>query len=336
LSNKASSDLARFRTCWEVQRDCAECLGVLELLEEPPLFVSLVLGTAIVATREIDAVPNELVFALSAEDLSSRLASLRLRLLSPDGKTAVNSGMAMLHAETLQSRKLDADGRVEFAGMLPGGYELTLSSSGSMQQRQIVLEPGQVLDLGDVTPSASSAARLLVRFAFPSEEQPPVQFVLEPESVGSPLNMIGSYPRLSFSSQATNPAEMSFPGAGAYELRVTRVGDPRGESSLHLGARPQRVVLGDAPAREIVVQIVPSTEVCIRLTGGARGISRWLVSTTDGLPCQRVRVEGRLPNRIELAPGEYTIARIDPDTKALGKPQAFTVGSSFFTLDLQP
>ena len=334
LKMRAHSDCADFKARWELHLEGADCLGELELFENPPLSVSLVLGCAVLATQRIETVPPELVFTLSAERLQSSMCTLRLRAVKADGRTAVSSGMAMLNAQGIESHNLDAEGRAEFTNLLPGGYALSLMSPGSSrQQRRIVLEPGQALDLGDML--LAPAATLAVRLEFPGAEQPPVSLVLKPEVSGDPLATLGALDDSTIGAQGTE-AKIPFPGAGRYELRVTRVGDPRAHEALNLGARPQRVDLGDAPAGELVVRILPTTMVCLLPPHESRGVSRWLVSTADGLPCQRVRIEGRAPTKIELVPGEYTIARIDPETKALGKAQAFTVGGTFSSVDLQP
>ncbi len=332
LKLKAHSDCSDFRSRGELHLDCSDCLGELELSDSPPLFVSLALGCAVVATQPIQEVPPELVFTLSAEKVRSSLCSLRLRAVMADGRTVVTSGMAMLNAQAIESHNLDAEGRAEFKELLPGGYALTLISPGnSKQQRQLVLAPGQALDLGDVV--LASAATLEVRLEFPGAEQPLVSLVLKPEVAGDPLATLGALDDSTIGAQGA-AAKINFPGAGRYELRVTRIGDHREGESLHLGARPQRVELGDAPAGELVVRILPTTEICMRPPQDSRGVTRWLVSTADGLPCQRVRIEGRAPTRIELVPGEYTIARIE--AQALANATPFNVGSEFETVDLQP
>ena len=113
-------------------------------------------------------------------------------------------------------------------------------------------------------------------------------------------------------------------------------GSPMDRTRLHIGARPVRVVIRDQPTNEVVVKIVAQTEVLLRTGSDSVGLSRWLVSTQDGLPCQRVWINGRAPTSIELVPGEYTIARIDSENSSLGKAQGFLVGSESSTVELRP
>ncbi|MBK7645599.1 MAG: hypothetical protein IPJ19_21635 [Planctomycetes bacterium] len=160
--------------------------------------------------------------------------------------------------------------------------------------------------------------------------------MIKPEHPGDALATLGAIDNSTFGNGEKNPYELSVLDPGTYELRVIGLGDPRDHESHHLGAKPMRVVIGDPDPEEYVVTIEPTTEICVRPPHESQGISRWLVSTANGLPCQRVRIEGRAPTRIELVPGEYTIARIDAETNALGKAQGFTVGSEFSTLELVP
>ena len=334
------SDCSLFGTRWDYGNSRPEmgpdCLGILVLNEPPPLYVSLSAGNAVLATQRIEEVPKELVFRLRAETLTSKRAGLRLRLLDSDGKTPITHGGVDLEAERPFIGPADADGRVEMHDLPPGGYDLYIEAAGHMNRpkRSIVLEEGQVLDLGDVV--FVNRPRQSVRFQFHGDVQPSVQFVVKREYAGEPSRTLGPIDNSMNSTLFKNPVEIALPEAGPYELRVISVGEPASNKSTHLGARPVRVVFTDEPSSEIVVQVQATTETCLKPPRESPRISHWIVSTPDGLPCQRVRIEGRAPTRIELVPGEYTIARIDPETKALGKSQAFTVGSNFSAVDLQP
>jgi hypothetical protein len=336
---QARTDCAGFGTRWDYglpSGTSPDCLGILVLDRPPPLFVSLVYGNAVVATQHIDEVPEEIVFRLRADSLISRRAGVRLRVLDSDGKTPITQGNALLYAGTSIARHTDAEGRVEFLDLLPGGYDLTLEALGHTQRpcRSIVLEPGQVLELGDI--ALVQRPKQSIRCTFTSQTQPPVQFSVKREYPRDPLRTLGPLDNKLNSTRSSNPVDIVLPEAGTYELRVVEVGERGGDESMHLGARPLRVVFGDEPSNEIVVRVEPTTEICLRPPRASSGYSWWLVSTSDGLPCQRARTEGRARTRIELVPGEYTIARIDRETNSLGKPQALTVGVSFLTLELVP
>ena len=333
------ADCGRFSNRWELRYERADIppdlFGILEVRADPPLCVSLMLGNAVLDSRRLDEIPAELVFQQRPEDLEAALGGVRARLLRADGRTPVTQGYAMLQSDYSATTKTDAQGRVEFRGLSPGSYSLWLGDEGeSGLRRSIVVEGKEVLDLGDVVLARASSVSL--RFEFHAGSQSSVQYVLKPEVSGDPQGALGLNDNSVYSTGDRNPSGLPFPGPGSYVLRVTSVGEMHGRGNLHLSARPMRVVFTDQPPGEIVVPIESTTELCMRPPHEARGISRWLVSTADGLPCQRVRIEGRAPTRIELVPGEYTIARIDPETNALGKAQAFTVGSEFVTVDLKP
>jgi hypothetical protein len=339
LVRQASSEYGRFTGHWTLLREHpdigADCLGEVEFYEPLPLFVSLVCGTAVVATRELTELPPEIVFTLDPSALRSQLAGLRVRLLQPDGKTPVTQGDLELFADSSNSAKADSEGRLELRDKLPGRYALTLRAAGcGWRVTSVVLEPGQILDLGDVV--LAPGPNFSLRFVFPEGRQDQVMFVLKPEQPGDPLATLGAMDNSSYGTGDRDPYPLSGFEPGTYELRVLGLGDPRDHESRHLGARPMRVVIGDGAQSEIVVKIEPTTEICLLPPHETTGISRWIVSTADGLPCRRVRIEGRAPTRIGLVPGEYTIARIDPQTNSLGKAQAFTVVDSFLALELMP
>jgi len=333
------SECARFANRWELtyeHKDLAtDVLGVLELLEPPPLFVSLLSGAAVLETRELTELPAELVFTFEEEDLRAKLGGLRVRLLEADGRTPAAGRGVELFSDITMYAKSDPEGRAELHDILPGGYGLTVNAEMSAQVGpKIVIAPGQILDLGDVT--LVPVPMQLLRFVFPEGKESTLQFVFKPEIAGDPLQTLGPSDNRVHGTEIPGPTRMSFPGPGTYELRVTNVGDFGGRESLHFGALPQRVVLGDQPAGEIVVRIEPTTEVLLKPARESRGEAVWLLSTADGLPCRRVRIAGRAPGRIELVPGSYTIAHIDPATRAIGSRQAFTVGGRFTSVELQP
>ena len=337
-AQQGASDCARFESRWTLQNlheDVGpDCLGRVELFERPPLYLTILSGSAVVAQREIQEAPAELVFTVGTDDLRSKLAGLRVRLLQPDGRTPVDQGdVVFIHAPS--RGKSDADGLVEVRDLLPGRHTITLGASGcGGRMQEVTLEPGVVLDLGDVP--LTHAPKVSLRFEFAGDSRPSVRFTFRREQAGDPLGTLSLYDNLAFASGDKNPYELSSFDPGAYELRVIGFGSPMDRTKLHMGARPVRVVIRDQPTNEVEVKIVAQTEVLLRTGSDSAGLSRWLVSTQDGLPCRRVWINGRAPTSIELVPGEYTIARIDSENSSLGKAQAFRVGSESSTVELQP
>ena len=311
-------------------------LGTLRLLEPPPLHISIYFGNVLVATRRIESSPHDLTFALDPIALDGMLGGVRIRLVEAEGGAPIQGATVLLDTSwSVLNQATGAEWRAEFGGQLPGAYLIQFVAHGrTPQMREIVIDSGQVLDLGDT--AMRPGGMLRVRFEYPTDAHPPAHFVLVRVQPGNPLGTLTRTAGPSFGSDSEEPARVPFPGSGEFELRVTSVGGTRGGESTNLGALPTRFVLGDAPEGEIVVQLRTTTNVCLRPPRDSHGISRWLVSTADGIPCQRVRIEGRSPTRIELLPGEYTIVPIDPETKAIGKQQAFSVGREFSTVELQP
>jgi hypothetical protein len=314
-----------------------DSIGTLELAQDPPAFVSLALGTAVVASARVERVSPEIAFTLALEDLRANFAGLRLRIVRADDRTPVANASAWLDANghtSFHASRTDAQGRLEIADIPPGLGELSLQGPNRVRRDLVVrFQRGRVLDLGDVV--LASQPRQPVRLEFPGDPQP-VRFALESEVPGSVPARFDTGDAFQFELEPRRAQEIPFPGRGAYVLRVLSVGGPKSDGAGSLGGLPQRIVFGDRPESEIAVKIEPTTEICLRPARDALGNSRWLVSTADGLPCQCVQVEGRAPTRIALPQGAYTIGRIDPDSARPGTLQPFTVDAEFRVLDLFP
>ena len=339
VRTRGRSDYGEFRDRWELERQHialpSDALGILYLMADPPLQVSLLSGAGVVDSRALESLPKEIVFSLAGTELRAKLASVRVRLLQTDEKAPAQNGMLMLHGGSSINANTDKEGRATIHGLLSGSYYLTLRARQSApQSRTLALEPGQELDLGDIALAPFVAQP--VRFVSEGSTGAPVRCVMRPEAPGDLLGTLGSFDNITLGGAIGNTTQMPFPGAGSFVLRVTAVGEHSSDEALHLGARPMRCVFGNEPVGEIVVRIEPTRDVALRPHREATGTSNWLIATADGLPCQRVRIEGRAPKRIELVPGEYTIALVDPQTNALGHAQAFTVGNEFLTLELGP
>ncbi len=314
----------------------ATVLGSLRLLEPPPLHVSIFSGNVLVATQHIEAAPRKLLFMLDAAAIAAQRGGVRVRMLEAEGGTPLGGVTVFLEGSaTLLDQRTAADGLAQFPNLTPGLYLLQCVAEGRVSEmREIEIEPGQSLELGDIPLRTGEPLR--VRFEYPGPEHPATNFVVARSRPGTPFGTLAQTSGNSFQSDPLAATAIPFPGQGAFELRVLSVDGPGGSASAHLGALPQRLVFGDAPQAEILVQLRTTTDVCLRAPRESKGISRWLVSTADGVPCRRVRIEGRAPIRIELVPSAYTVARLDAETKALGKAQAFSVGTEFVSVELQP
>ena len=122
-------------------------LGVLVLQEDPPVFVSLVAGSRVVATQRVDAGTEEASFVVDLDALLARQATVRARFLGADRGEALDGGLLI---EPLDSFEVVRGG--SWSGTLaPGSYTLRFLAQGYVYTTiEITLAPGQELDLGDV------------------------------------------------------------------------------------------------------------------------------------------------------------------------------------------
>ena len=338
LSEGFELSRSRFTNRWQDKERAAptepDFFGWLELYSPSPQQAALVLGTAIVATCDIRGGETGLRFIIDAAHLKSRYSGIRARFLQEDGKTPCEGAGIMLMGGGTGQAQSDATGVAEIRDLLPGWYEVSVHASRCGRQLCVTLPPGEVLDLGDLVLRPGPTFEL--RFEQAGDPTPQAFFVMRREDPLDPLATLGPNDYTLHGTSGKNPYEIKSFDPGRYLLRVVCVGDPRDRPARTIGARPIRVNLVEGVAGSAVVPLLQTTTVCFRPPHESDGLARWLVSTSDGLPCQRVRTEGRVPERIELVPGEYTIARIDPETNKLGKAQSFTVGSDFQVVELAP
>jgi RNA polymerase sigma-70 factor (ECF subfamily) len=306
-------------------------LGLLELLEEPPFHVALAQDAAVLAAVELRSVPDELVFALTEQEILAQRAGLRLRLLQPDGRTPASGGRVLLRSRLPRTVAVGPDGRVELDGQCPGPCLVSAVAPGlGKWQLELALEAGKVRDLGDVV--LREAQRLAVRFELPDDPDASVRFVLQREIPGDPLGTLGNYEdMLEQRTRAAGRAEIPWPGPGTFVLRVLGVGD-----AAQLGCAPLRVEFGERPPAELLVRLERTQDLALHGPRDAAGWTHWLLSTREGLPCRSVSLWRRKPLRIGLPAGDYRIARIDGETGALGPPRPFALAGVPLVLELGP
>lgn len=120
--------------------------GVLELEVEPPLYVSLVLGTQVLATEAVAPGAEEVVFVVLPEDLLAKQALVTLRAVDAD------SGEPLGGEVSIDSRARYAvrDGTWSHS-FTPGRYELCFLSQGhAVLPLDVTLAPGETRDLGEL------------------------------------------------------------------------------------------------------------------------------------------------------------------------------------------
>jgi hypothetical protein len=145
----------------------AGTIGYLDLgTQEPPVFVSLVMRSAVLATKLVAAEGEEVVFTLSLEDLWDDVGFFRGQIV--DGRTGEPlPGAFVNHGDrnaTLKKSPVDEGGRFLSVPIAPGLVRVMISAKGfGIHREMILLKPGETFDLGSVAlfPSTSISGRVV-------------------------------------------------------------------------------------------------------------------------------------------------------------------------------
>lgn len=326
--------------------------GVLHLAADPPLHVSVVWNTIVVATEFVPELVRELTLVVPLETFFATRGSIRFRVV--DGGTGAPMADVLAAGDFGLPIVTGADGRVELEGVAfgfhsihlapPGSYQL-LEGGGSVSRqgpagtfmpRQVAceLEPGQALDLGDVALRVSTFFRGVVRGEAESGGKPVgASFLLAPRGA---LTGPGGYRHLDRSHPARGERFHSRKEDGGFEA-VVAPGSycviPEGNDTVRF-ARPVEVPPAGLDGFEIsvpagvAVRLRPAPALLAKRPGlfveDAAGIP---VYYTDDLEVGARRF------RLVLPPGPH-VARVVAGETVLAT-ESFAVGPDPMDLPLE-
>jgi len=129
-----------------------DAMGVLELDVPPPLWVSLVNGTAILASQRVEAGANEVVFRLDVTDVMSALATLDARFVDAETRAPLAGVRVEMDRELAGGQQpVKEDGRLHCDKIAPGTLRIdVVLKDYEHLSAKLDFSPGQHLDLGDV------------------------------------------------------------------------------------------------------------------------------------------------------------------------------------------
>lgn len=147
--------LGRFRSRFLRREDDVpdDATGVLEVLHDGPVHVSLALRSVVVASRLVHPGTEAVEFQVGQNPVGDRLATVNLRLVSAGTGRPLEGARTSLNTSSSGGggRTSGADGRVTLEEVPPGWLELRVWGEGLGPFRELVeVQPGSVQDLGEV------------------------------------------------------------------------------------------------------------------------------------------------------------------------------------------
>lgn len=127
------------------------CLGVLEVPEQFPLYVSVLLGSAVIAETRLDAPREELVFEMSSAQLDAVMGGIRLRVTSKETGQPIDHARIEYGFQNSMSANADPMTGHIVERMVPGPVTLRVQAPGHEWMSIATRVPcGRSRDLGDV------------------------------------------------------------------------------------------------------------------------------------------------------------------------------------------
>ena len=136
---------------WEAASDRpATEMGTLLLHADPPVYVSLILGTAVLQTKRVERGTSEVKFELSVQDATAALSSLHVHVRDEATALPVDDALVALRcgeSQTLGART-NTSGEVTLEPVLPGlSIFLCTKSEYATSRMDLEIAPGQAADL---------------------------------------------------------------------------------------------------------------------------------------------------------------------------------------------
>jgi hypothetical protein len=171
--SQAGGGVGTFRGNERFSRDPGEkalpktAIGVLALPADKPLYVALLLRTALLGAQAVTPGQTDVKFTLRPEDVVPRLATVRMHIVDGDGKPIPKLRVAL---NDLQSggggSETDSEGRVVCANLMPGRLRLGgWNSTLALPPLLVEVASGAQLDLGDVQALPSAKVKVAIEGA---------------------------------------------------------------------------------------------------------------------------------------------------------------------------
>ncbi|TAJ17629.1 MAG: carboxypeptidase regulatory-like domain-containing protein [Planctomycetota bacterium] len=313
--------LARFHLprgyrSWELQQ---HCVGSLEVIHPPPLWIGLDVLGAPAGWELLQPGATELRFRVEPAALEQRLARVCLRIVDADSSAPVDRARVTLRADRTAHRRTDLtdresnrDGRVVFADLVPGRYELTVTRGESQLQQSIELAASEQRDLGDLAVGEAVGVEVLVLAA---DGRPVIAYV----EIGAYEQHRRSgelFPRLlQHRTDARGRVRVPRPGQRAI-VRATRESgrsDGVGSAQELGGSRSPNVLLDPAAPQQEPLRLELHDPLAVEITTRrAGGACIEVLDALDVVVARSARFDVH-EIEVELVPGHYRARCVTPN-----------------------
>jgi hypothetical protein len=308
----------------------------IQISADPPVHVSVAMRDIVLATQRVDTMVEEVTFTIGLDRLRSLLAGLTFRVL--DGDTEAPATEASVSLTTAQSTeggiRPDAEGRVTYEGRVPGLYEANILMKDRVYETVTAeLQPGRVTDLGIIrlTRGVEIRGRCIDAKGQPHKVAPGLRRIAdrtdaprEPQTI-----LIGEV------ADEDGRFTIKHLPAGRYQVQIT---DPVESFGMEVEKGwvivPTVVDTRHGPVDDLVLVVHrPSTLVLRSVSDAVDGMT-YEVLTLDGFSAAKEFIRGSAAEKVELAPGPYTLRLTR--SGSLVREVPFTLGVDTLTLTVQP
>ncbi len=310
---------------WQSWQLPGSCIGSLELVEDPPLWIGLsVLGTPL-GWELLAPGQDEVVFQLDPQEFLERTSQLTLRVVDRTGRAPLTDSIVTLKADTSAHRREehlnarpDSHGFVRLENVVPGRYDLSVVTPGAMHQERIEIGPAERIDKGEIALAAS--AGILVRAEGFDPTTTEVCIEVAPHVRGASVEE--HYPP-NLWRWVDEKGELVLPMPSARSIvRATAVSLAE---HYETGARSTDVVVdpNSPPAGPLVLLVrSPSEAIFDAVPSGTAKVE---VLDEIGLVVESIALAEARSTRAELIPGRYRARAIDASGTSLQE-TSFVVG----------
>ena len=300
----------------------AGCDGILQLDVPLPVWASLLARNVVLSTQEILPGAEEIHFVLPEQAAIGVLGEVMLTVVDVDDRSPVTEATVALSdsQSTGVRNKVDAAGRVHFTAQRPGLLELLVRAPGKGDLRRVVtIEPGEVVDLGEVP---LSGARTISGRVVDGNGRPAV----------TDLQLL---PVDRFDRDAAPNRRLYWQSDANGEFTVTSVGRERFVFAVN--GREQAVIPQIVDARysdviDVEIVLAPATRVAMNAPWSADVPLNVHVFGANGAPVSTLKnCWGGQERTLYLAPGSYEYR-----VGERGDVRRIQVGTEAMTLSLKP